>query len=213
MPISATVPRKMHEPSASTVGKVCGKRTCVHMNTGSVVWLPPRNRANRNSSKEVVNDSSREAPTAGRINGNVTRQKVIHPFSPRSSAHSSKFFATPSNRARITSVANGSVTTTWATPTAHSDSGMPMASVNTSRPTAKMMPGITIGSMRKPSATLCPGSRYRVSALAAMVASVVVAMATEAATLRLLPSASSRPGTSAIPAYHLSVKLLSGSTI
>ena len=76
-----------------------------------------------------------------------------------------------------------------------------------------MMPGITIGSMMKPNAAPCPGSRYRVSALAPSVASVVVTIETEIATFRLLPKASIRPGVFGMPWYHLRVNSLRGSTI
>src|SRR3546814_18239233 len=91
------------------------------MKIGSVVSLPERKKARRNSSNEVVKESSRLATTPGTASGKVTRQKVDQPVSPRSSEASSRLLSKPSSRDISTSIENGTHTSTWAAPMVNSD--------------------------------------------------------------------------------------------
>src|SRR5262249_18562296 len=64
----------MQEPSAKTLGSWLGSRNWPQMKIGRVASLPERKKASRNSSNEVVKQSSMLATIPGMASGRVTRQ-------------------------------------------------------------------------------------------------------------------------------------------
>jgi uncharacterized SAM-dependent methyltransferase len=98
---------KIAAPRANVGGSLDGNLKELQMYTGNVCSMLERKKANTNSSKEIVNVSRRLAIMPGNTIGNVTRQKVIQAFSPRSRPASSMLLSNPSMRETRTSIEKG----------------------------------------------------------------------------------------------------------
>ena len=118
-----------------------------------------RKKDSTNSSKEIVKVSSRLATIPGSTIGKVTRQKVIQAFSPRSSAASSRLRSKPSIREISTNIAKGVHNSMCEKPTVHNERGIPTCVIRISSEIARIISGITSGTMMKPMTGPRPGNR------------------------------------------------------
>ena len=119
------------------------------------------------SSNETMKVSSRLATIPGSTSGNVTRQNVIHPFSPRSREASSRLASKPSKRDISTRMAKGMQISTWPMTTLVSESGIPTIVTRMSSAMPMTISGMNSERLAKPSTSPRPGSAPRVKAFAA----------------------------------------------
>src|SRR5262245_11118897 len=111
----STPTAKIRVPMMFTCG---GRPTRVepHTHSGNV-WMtvPAANCVMTKSSMDSANASNAPESTAGKIDGKVTSQKVVHGPAPRSRAASSVYRSNVNTRARTTTATNEIENITWAT--------------------------------------------------------------------------------------------------
>src|SRR5262249_28119621 len=93
-----TDPMRMQLPRARTLGRSCGNRSWLKINTGNVTWLPHKKAATRYSSNDALKHGSRLDRIPGHARGNVTPQNVCQGLSPRSELPPSRLRSKPSRR-------------------------------------------------------------------------------------------------------------------